>query len=172
MLSKRINQNEQSLRTLFSTYSANDHKVLAVVDQPNNNGRLTVAVAPDIGIDVRYLPGLAVRQLSRIQAGNAKTDIRDAYTIAHAGKNLPESLRSVDRVEKAFCQLKVLNGVDDIPHTNPAIHARNRPESSSTNPHDRREFVCLSNTWTLGLICWAIASDTPVRHFNNVELAE
>ena len=113
VLSKRINQNEKSLRALFSTFSANDHKVLVVVDQPNNIGRLTVAVAQDIGIDVRYLPSLAMRQLSRIHAGNAKTDIRHAYIIAHAAKNLPESLRSVDRVEEAFLQLKVLNGIDE-----------------------------------------------------------
>ncbi|MBK4141058.1 IS110 family transposase [Corynebacterium macginleyi] len=113
VLSKRINQNEQSLRALFSNFCSGNNKVLVVVDQPNNIGRLTVAVAQDLGIDVRYLPGLAMRQLSRIHAGNAKTDIRDAYIIAHAGKNLPESLRSVDRVEKAFCQLKVLNGIDE-----------------------------------------------------------
>ncbi|MCG7260276.1 IS110 family transposase, partial [Corynebacterium aurimucosum] len=59
VLSKRINQNEKSLRTLFSAFSAHDHKVLVVVDQPNNIGRLTVAVAQELGIDVRYLPGLA-----------------------------------------------------------------------------------------------------------------
>ena len=113
VLSKRINQNEKSLHALFSTFSANDHKVLGVVDQPNNIGRLTVAVAQDIGIDVRYLPSLAMRQLSRIHAGNAKTDIRHAYIIAHAAKNLPESLRSVDRIEETFLQLKVLNGIDE-----------------------------------------------------------
>ena len=55
VLSKRINQNEKSLRTLFSTFSAHDHKVLVVVDQPNNIGRLTVAVAQDIG-NRRALP--------------------------------------------------------------------------------------------------------------------
>ena len=104
----------KSLRTLFSTFSANDHnEVLVVVDQPHNIERLTVAVAQDIGIDVRDLPGLAMRQLSRIHAGNAKTDIRDAYINAHAGKNLPESLRSVDRVEEPFLQLKVLNGIGE-----------------------------------------------------------
>ena len=43
VLSKRINQNEQSLRALFSVFSAHDHKVLVVVDQPNNIGRLTAA---------------------------------------------------------------------------------------------------------------------------------
>ncbi|MGP5344998.1 transposase, partial [Corynebacterium casei] len=33
--------------------------------------------------------------------------------IAYAGRNLPESLRSVDRVDDAFIQLKVLNGIDE-----------------------------------------------------------
>lgn len=60
-----------------------------------------------------YLPGLAMRQLSRIHVGNSKTAVRDAYVIAHAGLNLPDSLRSVDRVEEVFLQLKVLNGIDE-----------------------------------------------------------
>ena len=113
VLSKRVNQHEQSLRKLFNCYATNEAKTLVVVDQPNNIGRLTVAVAQDIGVNVRYLPGLAMRQLSRIHAGNSKTDVRDAYIIAYAGKYLPESLRQVDRVEEAFIQLKVLNGIDE-----------------------------------------------------------
>ena len=35
----------------------------------------------------------------------------DAYVIAHAGLNLPDSLRSVDRVEEVCLQLKVLNAI-------------------------------------------------------------
>ena len=54
-----------------------------------------------------------MRQLSRIHIGNSKTDVRDAYVIAHAGLNLPDALRSVDRVEEVFTQLKVLNGIDE-----------------------------------------------------------
>ena len=34
VLSKRINQNEKSLRTLFSTFSANDHKALSSCTSP------------------------------------------------------------------------------------------------------------------------------------------
>ncbi|OHR25227.1 transposase [Corynebacterium sp. HMSC061H03] len=111
--SKRINQHEASLRELFRKFSAGGKQVLVVVDQPNNIGRLTVAVAQAEGVDVRYLPGLAMRQLSRIHAGNAKTDIRDAYVIAYAGCHLPEALRSVDRVEQVFLELKILNGIDE-----------------------------------------------------------
>lgn len=101
VLSKRINQHEGSLRKLFGQFLADNASVLVIVDQPNNIGRLTVAVAQDMGADVRYLPGLAMRH----HAGNSKTDIRDAYVIAHAGLNLPDSLRSVDRVEEVFIQL-------------------------------------------------------------------
>ena len=113
VLSKRINQHEGSLRKLFGTYLADNTSVLVVVDQPNNIGRLTVAVAQAMGAEVRYLPGHAMRQLSRIHVGNSKTDVRDAYVIAHAGLNLPDALRSVDRVEEVFLQLKVLNGIDE-----------------------------------------------------------
>ncbi|CAB0520896.1 transposase [Corynebacterium diphtheriae] len=113
VLSKRINQHEGSLRKLLGKFLANDAEVLVVVDQPNNIGRLTVAVAQAMGADVRYLPGLAMRQLSRIHVGNSKTDVRDAYVIAHAGLNLPDALRSVDRVEDVFLQLKVPNGIDE-----------------------------------------------------------
>lgn len=113
VLSKRINRHERSLRKLFSTFLADDASVLVIVDQPNNIGRLTVAVAQDMGVDVRYLPGLAMRQLARIHVGNSKTDARDAYVIAHAGLNLTDALRNGDRVEEVFIQLKVLNGIDE-----------------------------------------------------------
>ena len=98
-------RHEGALRKLFGQFLADNASVLVIVDQPNNIGRLTVAVAQDMGADVRYLPGLAMRQLSRIHVGNSKTDVRDAYVIAHAGLNLPDSLRSVDRVEEVFIQL-------------------------------------------------------------------
>ncbi|CAB0567920.1 transposase [Corynebacterium diphtheriae] len=58
VLSKRINQHEGSLRKIFGKFLANGAEVLVVVDQPNNIGRLTVAVTQAIGADVRYLPGL------------------------------------------------------------------------------------------------------------------
>ena len=45
VLSKRINQHEGSLRTLFGQFLADNASVLVIVDQPNNIGRLTVALA-------------------------------------------------------------------------------------------------------------------------------
>ena len=116
VLSKQVNQHETSLRDLFASFIGKvdqSHDVLVVVDQPNNIGRLTVAIAQSMGTTVRYLPGLAMRQLSRIHVGNAKTDVRGAYVIAHAGLNHPESLRKVDRVDEVFLKLKILNGIDE-----------------------------------------------------------
>lgn len=54
-----------------------------------------------------------MRQLARIHVGNSKTDIRDAFVITHAGANLPDALRMVDRDQEVFSQLKVLNGLDE-----------------------------------------------------------
>ena len=36
-----------------------------------------------------------------------------ACVFAHAGLHLPATLRNLDRVEEVFCQLKVLNGIDE-----------------------------------------------------------
>ncbi|MER0089319.1 transposase, partial [Corynebacterium sp. KPL3927] len=48
VLSKQVNQHETSLRDLFASFIGKvdqSHDVLVVVDQPNNIGRLTVAIA-------------------------------------------------------------------------------------------------------------------------------
>lgn len=45
--------------------------------------------AQDMGLEVAYLPGLAMRRLADLHAGNAKTDARDAHVIAEAARTLP-----------------------------------------------------------------------------------
>ena len=67
--------------------------MLVVVDQPNTIGALPVAVARSRGIDVAYLPGLAMRRIADLHAGTAKTDARDAYVIADAARSMPHTLR-------------------------------------------------------------------------------
>lgn len=49
VLSKRINQHEDSLHKLFGKFRTNDAEILVVIDRPNNIGWLTVAVAQAIG---------------------------------------------------------------------------------------------------------------------------
>jgi hypothetical protein len=69
--------------------------ILLVVDQPATIGALPVAVARDEGVLVAYLPGLAMRRIADLHAGEAKTDARDAYIIAEAARSLPHTLRSL-----------------------------------------------------------------------------
>ena len=80
---RALPQDETRLRALFEKLAALG-PVLVVVDQPASIGALPVAVARDVGLDVAYLPGLAMRRIADLHPGNAKTDARDAYVIADA----------------------------------------------------------------------------------------
>ena len=61
---------------------------MLVVDQPATVGALPVAVAQAEGAWVAYLPGLAMRRIADLHAGEAKTDARDAYIIAEAARSM------------------------------------------------------------------------------------
>ncbi len=105
-------QDEASIRGLLQQLGVRG-EVLVVVDQPNTIGALPVAVARAMGIEVAYLPGLAMRRIADLHPGNAKTDARDAYVIAEAARSMPHTLRRVDLDDEALAELNVLVGFDD-----------------------------------------------------------
>lgn len=105
-------QDQRRLEQLFAKL-AEQGQILVVVDQPNTIGALPVAVARSMGIEVAYLPGLAMRRIADLHPGNAKTDARDAYVIADAARTMPHTLRRVDVGEDVLAELKVLVGFDD-----------------------------------------------------------
>lgn len=109
---KTLPQAEDKIRDLLQDLSARG-RVLVVVDQPASIGALAVAVARDLGIDVAYLPGLAMRRIADLHPGNAKTDARDAYIIAEAARSMPHALRRVDTGDEALADLEVIVGYDD-----------------------------------------------------------
>ena len=109
---KALPQDEAALRALYDNLSKRG-LVLVVVDQPASIGALPVAVARDAGVDVAYLPGLAMRRIADLHPGNAKTDARDAYSIAEAARSMPHALRRVDLGDEALADLKVIVGYDD-----------------------------------------------------------
>lgn len=109
---KPLPQDEHALRDLYEQLSGHG-PVLVVVDQPASIGALPVAVARDVGVDVAYLPGLAMRRIADLHPGNAKTDARDAYVIAEAARTLPHALRRVDTGDEALADLDVIVGFDD-----------------------------------------------------------
>ena len=105
-------QDEARLRELYDRLAASG-PVLVVVDQPASIGALAVAVARQVGVDVAYLPGLAMRRIADLHPGAAKTDARDAYVIADAARTMPHALRRVDTGDDTLADLEVLVGFDD-----------------------------------------------------------
>lgn len=109
---RALPQSEAKIRAAFEALSARG-PVLEVVDQPASIGALAVTVARDLGIDVAYLPGLAMRRIADLHPGSAKTDARDAYVIAEAARSMPHALRRVDTGDEALADLEVIVGYDD-----------------------------------------------------------
>ncbi|WP_152188098.1 IS110 family RNA-guided transposase [Georgenia satyanarayanai] len=109
---KVLPQSEVQIRQVLTGLTERG-RVLVVVDQPASIGALAVTVARDVGIDVAYLPGLAMRRIADLHPGNAKTDARDAYVIAEAARSMPHALRRVDTGDEALADLEVIVGYDD-----------------------------------------------------------
>jgi hypothetical protein len=88
-------------------------QVLLIVDQPATVGAPPIAVARAEGALVAYLPGLAMRRIADLHAGEAKTDARDAYIIAKAARSLPHTLRSLKLADNQLAELTILCGFDE-----------------------------------------------------------
>ena len=113
VLDKALPNNEAKLRTILEGLTAHG-PVLMVVDQPATIGALPVAVAQAMaGVEVAYLPGLAMRRIADLHPGSAKTDARDALIIADAARTMPHTLRSIQADEEQIAALALLAGFDD-----------------------------------------------------------
>jgi len=109
---KPLPNDEAALIGVLSRLTAHG-RVLVVVDQPAAIGALTIAAARSLGIDVGYLPGLAMRRIADLYPGEGKTDERDAFIIADAARTMPHTLRRVGTDDETLAELTVLAGYDD-----------------------------------------------------------
>lgn len=109
---KPLPNDETALAEIFERL-AKHGRVLVVVDQPASIGALAVAVARSLGIEVAYLPGLAMRRIADLHPGQGKTDARDAHVIADAARTMPHTLRRVGTDDETLAELTVLAGYDD-----------------------------------------------------------
>lgn len=91
LFDKPLPQDETKLREVFTGLQQHG-PVLVIVDQPNTIGALAVAVAQDVGCEVAYLPGLAMRKAAQLLPRDAKTDARDAFVIATTALKMPARL--------------------------------------------------------------------------------
>jgi len=112
LLDCALPNDETKLRALIGKLKEHG-PILLVVDQPATIGALPVAVARDEGVLVAYLPGLAMRRIADLHAGEAKTDARDAYIIAEAARSLPHTLRSLKLADSQVAELTMLCGFDE-----------------------------------------------------------
>jgi transposase len=112
VLDRGLPQDEAQLRSLIVELKAYG-RVLFVVDQPATIGALPLAVARAEGIDVGYLPGLAMRRIADVHPGEAKTDARDAAIIAQAARSMPHALRSLRGDDEQTAELVMLSGFDE-----------------------------------------------------------
>lgn len=92
---------ERDLDGLFAPADAGT----LVVDQVRNIGSLAISRAKLAGLPVAYPPGLAAHGASKLFAGDAKADERDAAVIAKTALGIPDSLLPVpgcdERLEAA-----------------------------------------------------------------------
>jgi transposase len=112
LLDCALPNDETKLRALIGKLKEHG-QILLVVDQPATVGALPVAVARAEGVLVAYLPGLAMRRIADLHAGEAKTDARDAYIIAEAARSMPHTLRSLRLTDSEVAELTMLCGFDD-----------------------------------------------------------
>lgn len=82
---------EGPLDALFAQYPG----ALVVVDQARNIGSLALSRAGAAGMPRAHLPGLAAHGASKLFAGDAKTDERDAMVIAKTALGIPDALLPV-----------------------------------------------------------------------------
>ncbi|OXI14576.1 IS110 family transposase [Burkholderia sp. AU15512] len=112
LYNKALPNDEAKLRALIAELKTQG-QLLFVVDQPSTIGALPVAVARAEGVLVAYLPGLAMRRIADLHAGEAKTDARDAAIIAEAARSMPHTLRSLRLADEQLAELTMLCGFDD-----------------------------------------------------------
>jgi transposase len=111
LVDRPLPNDETALRALFTELAVHG-RLLVVVDQPASIGALAIAVARSMGVEVGYLPGLAMRRIADLYPGEGKTDARDAFVIADAARTLPHALRRVGPDEQTVTALGVLAGYD------------------------------------------------------------
>lgn len=112
LLDRALPQDEAAMIAMITTLKRHG-RVLFVVDQPATIGALALAVARAQGVEVGYLPGLAMRRVADLHAGEAKTDARDAAIIAHTARTMPHALRALRRDDELTSELAMLAGFDE-----------------------------------------------------------
>lgn len=108
-----VPQREDAIRTAIASIMGQG-KVLVTVDQCGSFGRLTVAVARNMCVDIAHIPPSSYKRIADTY-GEDKTDAKDAFIIADASRTTPRLIRLIGEREEAIEEIKVLSSRrDDI----------------------------------------------------------
>lgn len=110
LASKPVLNRENAIDGLYAQYPG----ALVVVDQVRNIGSLALSRARLAGMPRAYLPGLAAHGASRLFAGDAKTDERDAMVIAKTALGIPDALLPVPHPDPAIAAARALAAQRDF----------------------------------------------------------
>ena len=111
LLSREVSQDEAAIREALAEASSHG-RTLVTVDQCGAFGRLPVAVAKDMGLDVAHIPPRKFKQAAETY-GEDKDDLLDAYIIADTACSTPRLIDPVGDRPEALAQIKVLSSARD-----------------------------------------------------------
>ena len=111
LLSREVPQDEAAVRGVLDEASSHG-RALVTVDQCGAFGRLPVAVAKDMGLDVAHIPPRKFKQAAETY-GEDKDDLLDAYIIADTACSAPRLVEPVGDRPEVLAQIKVLSSARD-----------------------------------------------------------
>jgi transposase len=109
VLSRRVGNDEQSIRALIGEIDSLAERVVWTVDLTTVYAALLLTVLADGGKPVRYLAGRSVWQASAVyRGGEAKTDAKDARVIADQSRMRGDDLPLLRPDDDLIAQLRML----------------------------------------------------------------
>ncbi|NEC14748.1 IS110 family transposase [Streptomyces sp. SID8014] len=110
---KRLPNTEPKLREFFAKLQARTEQCSSWLTSRPRSAPLPLAVACHMRSPVTQLPGLTMRRITDLHPGEAKTDAKDGFFIADAGRAMPYRLRTIDGEDETVAELEVIVGFDD-----------------------------------------------------------
>jgi len=144
-----LSNSEQEIDDVLARAGGN---CLVIVDQKRNIGLLAIRRARVKGLNVAYLPGLAMNRAASLFPGDAKTDERDAEVIARTALGVPGALRSIPDEDSKTEKLRRLSAQrSDL--VVGRTHLKNRLRGLLLESNPAFESVMdLAKSWMLSLI--------------------
>ena len=111
LMLRKVAQDEGEVRALISE-AAELGELLVTVDQYGAFGRLVVAVARDMGVDVAHITPHKFRQVAETY-GEGKSDAKDAFVIADVSRSQPRNIDPVPERAEVLAEVKVVTSARD-----------------------------------------------------------